>query len=36
MTATIYAEAVSDESAASATDDCDANTCFYCDGPETD
>jgi hypothetical protein len=37
MTTTIYAEAAGDESStASAADDCDANTCFYCAGPETD
>jgi hypothetical protein len=36
MTTAIYAEAAGDESAALVTDDCDANTCFYCASPETD
>jgi hypothetical protein len=37
MTTMIYAEAASDDSStASAMDDCDANTCFFCASPETD
>jgi hypothetical protein len=37
MTTTIYAETEgSESSAAPVSDDCDANTCFFCTSPETD
>jgi len=37
MTAILYADAADDASpTASFTEDCDANSCFYCAGPETD
>lgn len=37
MANTLYAEASgSDGAVASAADDCDTNSCFFCTSPETD
>lgn len=36
MANTLYAETAGDSAVASAADDCDTNSCFFCTSPETD